>query len=172
MLGAIDLTFRLGRCEELLCPLLALKVYGNYSKYNLHLTLPAARQLIHSLYLNHSIDTVMTVSALFNVYSLPPISQDLISCSMLVSTCYRHNSKESIQVADALVPHLQEMVKKTKPIKVSDNAMEKALNKPNVWVKWSLKKVDRALFVKNGERADWLSVWRAKSGHIPDPSKF
>ena len=106
------------------------------------------------------------------MYGLTPVAQDLISCSMLVSACFKHNSTDSLKVANELLPHLEDMLKKTKPLRVSENSTKKALDKPRVWVKWALKKVDKALYVKNGERADWLSVWRTRSGHIPELSKF
>ncbi|KAF8233095.1 hypothetical protein L208DRAFT_908450 [Tricholoma matsutake] len=146
------------RCEELSCPLLALKVFGNFSKYNLNLTLSGARQLIHSLHVEHPIDTLITASVLYPVYGLKPIAQDLVSCSMLVSACFKHNSTDSLKVAKELLPHLEAMLKGMKPLKVSQDPA----------VKWALKKVDKALYVKNGERVDWLSVWRTKSGHIPE----
>jgi hypothetical protein len=127
---------------------------------------------MHSLHVEHPIDTLITASALYSVYGLTPVAQDLVSCSMLVSACFKHNSTDSLKVANELLPHLEEMLKKTKPLKVSHNPTAKALDKPRVWVKWALKKVDKALYVKNGERADWLSVWRTRSGHIPELSKF
>jgi hypothetical protein len=147
-------------------------VFGDYSKYNLSLTLPGARLLLHSLHVEHPIDTVITASALYSIYSLTPVSQDLASCAMFISACFKYNSKDSVKVANALVPHLQELLKNTKPITVSANPTEKALNKPNVWIKWALKKVDKALFVKNGQREEWLKAWRVKSGHIVEPSAF
>jgi hypothetical protein len=127
---------------------------------------------MHSLHVEHPIDTVMTVSALHSVYGLPPVVEDLASCSMLVSACFKHNSDDSLKVAKAFIPHLEAMLKTTMPMQVSQNPTEKALDKPRVWVKWALKKVDKALYVKNGERVDWLRVWRTQSGHIPKPSQF
>ena len=91
---------------------------------------------------------------------------------MLVSACFKHNSEDSLKLANELVPHLKKMVAQAEPLAVSEDTTEKALDKPRVWVKWALKKVDKALFVQNGERADWLSVWRARSGHITELSKF
>ncbi|KAF8885348.1 hypothetical protein BD779DRAFT_1427135, partial [Infundibulicybe gibba] len=138
------------RCEELSCPLLALKVYGDYSKYNLRLTLPGAQRLIHSLHVEYPINHVITASALYRVYSLPPVAQDLVSCAMLVSACFKHGTKDSLSVATALTPHLEQLLKAQKPLKVSENSTEKALDKPRVWLKWSLKKIDKALFAQTG----------------------
>ncbi|KAF9456964.1 hypothetical protein BDZ94DRAFT_1274410 [Collybia nuda] len=169
--GALSELF-VRRCEELSCPLLALKVFGNFSKYNLPLTLPGAQLLMHSLHVEHPIETVITTSALYNTYNLRPVAQDLASCAMFVAACFKHNSKDSIKVANALVPHLQAMLGKVRALPVSTNSTEKALNKPNVWIKWALKKVDKALFVRNGQREEWLRDWRMKSGHITEASAF
>ncbi|KAG5652696.1 hypothetical protein H0H81_004081 [Sphagnurus paluster] len=162
-----------GRCEELSCPLLALKVYGAYAKYNVPLSLPGARQLLHSVHVKHPIESVMTAAALYDVYDLPAVSDDLISCAMLMSACFKHNSKDSLVVANALVPHLQELLTATEPAKAeTEGPVRSPQEKQNAWVKWALKKVDKALFVQNGQRVDWLSVWREKSGHIVAPGKF
>jgi len=157
------------RCEQLSCPLLALDVFGNYAKYNLKLTLPGARQLLHSLHVEHPIDKVIAASALYSVYSLTPIAHDLISCSMLVSACFKHNSKDSLKVATALVPHLERMVGETRP---SAENSTPTVNGPQVWLQWTLKRIDKALAVQNNSRAEWLRDWRLRNGHILQPSQF
>ncbi|KAF5383060.1 hypothetical protein D9615_004823 [Tricholomella constricta] len=165
--------FFVRRCEELSCPLLALKVYGDYAKYNLPLSLPAARQLLHALHVKHPIDSVMTAAALYDVYQLPAVSEDLVSCSMLMSACFKHNSKDSLKVANALAPQLEELLKHEKPrMEKVEGPVTSPTQKPAVWMKWALKKVDKALFVQKGDRVDWLSVWREKSGHITAAGKF
>lgn len=155
-----------GRCEQLSCPLLALDVFGNYAKYNLKLTLPGARQLLHSLHLEHPIDRVIAASALYSVYSLIPIAQDLVSCSMLVSACFKHNSEDSLIVARSLLPHLHDMLSQTKPSPV------KSVDKSQAWLQWTLKKIDKAVSVQNNSRAEWLRDWRLQNGHILEPSRF
>lgn len=90
---------------------------------------------------------------------------------MLVSACFKHNSEDSLKVANELLPHLKTMLAKTKPLEVSRGPKMKALDKPKLWLMWTLKKVDKALYAKNGERADWLNVWRTRSGHIPELSR-
>lgn len=157
-----------GRCEELACPDIALKIFGDYRRYNVKLTLPGARQLLHSFHTKGTIDKVLTVSALYEVYGLPPIAQDLVSCAMLVSACYKHGSKASLNVANALVPHLEQMLTRTKPM--DGPATEKPRDKSQAWLKWTLKKIDKALFVRDGSRAEWMKSWREKSGHLVEPS--
>lgn len=90
---------------------------------------------------------------------------------MIVSACFKHNTKDSLSVANALTPHLERMLKTQEPLAVSTDHMLKALDKPKVWLKWSLKKVDIALLKTTGARAEWLSQWRAASGHIAEPSQ-
>ncbi|PFH47898.1 hypothetical protein AMATHDRAFT_151051, partial [Amanita thiersii Skay4041] len=163
------------RCEELSCPLLALDVFGDYAKYNLKLTLPGGRQLLHSLHDSYPIDKVITASALYSIYSLTPIAQDLVSCSMIVSACFKHNSKDSLQVAHALVPHLQRLLKQTKPTSANNKkeaTKEKPVDKSQAWLQWTLKKIDRALFVQNHARAEWLRDWRMRNGQLLEPTRF
>ena len=155
-----------GRCEQLSCPLLALDVFGDYAKYNLKLTLPGARQLLHSLHLEHPMDRVIAATALYSVYSLTPIARDLVSCSMLVSACFKHNSEDSLIVARSLLPHLHDMLSQTKP------SPAKSVDKSQAWLQWTLKKIDKAVSVQNNSRAEWLRDWRLRNGHILEPSRF
>ena len=155
------------------CPLLALEVFGNYAKYNLKLTLPGARQLLHSLHVEFPIDKVIAASSLYSIYSLTPIAQDLVSCSMLISACFKNKSKDSLKVARALVPHLQRMITQIEPASASPPPPVKATaDKTQAWLQWTLKKVDRALFVQNGSRTEWLRDWRIRNGHILEPNQF
>ncbi|KAK2464727.1 hypothetical protein APHAL10511_003303 [Amanita phalloides] len=163
------------RCEELSCPLLALDVFGNYAKHNLNLTLPSARHLLHALHVQYPIEKLIAASALYSIYGLTPIAQDLVSCSMLVAACFKHNSKESLKVAHALVPHLKRLLGQTEALpKISDPTPPpvKMADKPQAWLQWTLKKVDKALFVQTQSRAEWLRDWRMRSGHIIEPTRF
>ena len=161
-----------GRCEQLSCPLLALDVFGNYAKYNVKLTLPGARQLLHSLHLEQPIDRVIAASALYGVYSLVPIARDLVSCSMLVSACFKHNSEDSLIVARSLLPHLHDMLSQTKPSPTKSTPPAKSVDKSQAWLQWTLKKIDKAVAVQNNSRAEWLRDWRLRNGHILEPSRF
>jgi hypothetical protein len=154
----------LGRCEELCCPLLALKVFGNHSKYGMSLSLLAARQLLHSLQAKHPLQNVITAAALYPVHNLPAISTDIISCSMLISVCFTHNTEDSIRVAEALVPHLQTLLSGTEPQPVSLVPAKLALDKPKIWLMQSLANIEQVLKDRNDE-TEWLRVWRRRSGH-------
>jgi len=83
------------RCEELTCPQLALQVFGDHSKYSLPLSLPAARHLLHSLHSKHPIQDTIAAASLYGVYKLPPVSTDLISCSLLASACLKGRKRRS-----------------------------------------------------------------------------
>ncbi|EAU82150.2 hypothetical protein CC1G_13123 [Coprinopsis cinerea okayama7 len=133
------------RCQELKSQHLALEVFGDFAKFNVPLDIVAARQLLHSLVITHPIHDVMTASAFYNLYGLPPASQDLVSCSIIVDACLRHNTPESNAIADALLPHLRELKSKT-PVNVKDT-----YHRENVWVKAAVDDINRILQKKKQE---------------------
>ncbi|KIL64767.1 hypothetical protein M378DRAFT_162921 [Amanita muscaria Koide BX008] len=163
------------RCEELSCPKVAINVFGDYAKYNLKLTLPAARQLLHSVHLTEPREAY-GMALLYSMYNLPEISKDLVSFSMLLTALFKENSKESTRLAKRFVPNLKQLVvgsgknqqQQEEPVGTTSGQKEKW----NTWLKWSLKKVDKALFVQNGLREEWLRDWRMRSGHILEPTRF
>ncbi|TFK71592.1 hypothetical protein BDN72DRAFT_837489 [Pluteus cervinus] len=162
------------RCEQVQYPDLALKVFGDYAKYQVKLSLPAARNLLHSVHLIHPMDKVMTASALYGVYGLTPVAQDLVSCSMMIVACWKANTKESNEVARALVPSLKSLLEA--PEQSSTSSATSTL--PSLWVpahaawmKWTLKKVDKVLSIQNnGKREAWLVDWRVRNRHLADAS--
>lgn len=157
-----------GRCEELRCPNLALKVFSDHPKYGVDLTdKKVARQLLHSLHVEHPLQESITLSALHGVYKLPAISQDLVSCAMLTSACFKAGTPESLTVANALVPALQELLQKTKPEVWAYPTDPSARNqrKDKAWLTWTLTKIEKALSKQN-QPFDWLKQWREQSGHV------
>ncbi|KAI0795646.1 hypothetical protein C8Q75DRAFT_888841 [Abortiporus biennis] len=151
------------RCVQLGCPDLALKVFGDHSKYGFDLnSLKAARHLLHAL-LETPIQDSVTLSALWNIYKLPPISEDLVSCSMLAYVCFKHGSKQSLTVANALVPSLQTLLEKNKPEewRLGKGHKERAQDifKQRDWVALTLSTVEENLKAQ-GVEVDWLSKWR------------
>ncbi|KAF4564008.1 hypothetical protein EYR36_003257 [Pleurotus pulmonarius] len=154
------------RCDELSCPLLALKVFGDYSRYGVKMTLVSGRHLIHSLHIKYPIEDTIAAASLYSVYSLPPIAQDLPSCSMLVHACYKHNSKHSLQVADALVPRLRTLLESRPPLQVKKESPRLAQDPSPKWLLSSLKQLDQVLYERNGRKAEeWLRTWRSQSGY-------
>ncbi|KAH0582247.1 hypothetical protein J132_04971 [Termitomyces sp. J132] len=170
------------RCEELKCPLFALKVYGDFAKYNLPLSLPAARQLLHSLHQAYPIETVMTAASLYDAYNLPSVSEDLVSASLVASACFRHNTKHSITVANLLVPQIKGLLgghqPKPRPAEEGTTTQAQASNpgafseKPSTWLKWTFKKIDKATYTQTGKRDRAIRRWRERSGHIVAPASF
>ncbi|GLB38925.1 hypothetical protein LshimejAT787_0600870 [Lyophyllum shimeji] len=167
------------RCEELSCPLLALQVFGDYAKYNLPLSLAAARHLLHSLHAKHPLEATVTAAALYPVYGLPPVERDAVSCALVMAACFRDGSTKALKAAEGMLPQLEKTLRETKPQRRTHGNAEGnetvavKEERPTVWMKWALKKVDKALFVqRGGERVDWLALWRERSGHIPVPGKF
>ncbi|KAI9064658.1 hypothetical protein FKP32DRAFT_1757257 [Trametes sanguinea] len=154
------------RCEELHCPQLALKVFGDHSKYGLDLTLEAARPVLHALHIEHPLQDTITFTSLFGVYNLPPASADLVCSSLLMTACFKHGSEESLTVARALVPSLQQLLDKTQPasMALSDEDHGKPADKEKRWLAWTLKKVEKALQRQELDFS-WLRQWRVASGY-------
>ena len=161
------------RCEELRCPQLAVDVYGAYAKYGVPLSLPAGRQLLHSLHLQHPLSTTLTAAALYPVYNLPPVSEDLVSCALLTTACFHHahvaksgeglspkSQKAALKAAQEIAPQLEALLRA--PATVESD-------KQNKWVTWSLKKIDAAL-KGVGEKRKLFEEWRTQHPETPKPS--
>ncbi|KAG6908510.1 hypothetical protein DXG01_004362 [Tephrocybe rancida] len=159
------------RCEELKCPLLALKVYGEFAKYNVPLSLVAGRQLLHSLHTKHPLETVMTAAALYDVYQLPAVSEDLVSASLVASACFKHNTKDSMNVANVIVPQIQTLLKTAHPHQLGIRAQKKKAapvmfaEKPSVWMKWAIGKIDKAVLAQTERPLGLTHLWRRSTGY-------
>lgn len=159
-----------GRCEELKCPLLALKVYGNYPKYAVNLTLTGAQQLLHSLHAEHSIGDVATAVALYPIYNLPPVTEDLVSSALFLNACMRSGTPESLEAAALMVPAFKKLLLSTPRTLVAPSRSSRSLPaaKANIWLKWSLKRLNQDL-ARRGENVDWMLEWRQPAGRQPQP---
>ncbi|KAJ3781113.1 hypothetical protein GGU10DRAFT_367775 [Lentinula aff. detonsa] len=136
------------RAESLSCATLALGMFSNHAKYQVPLSLPAARHLLHALHTQSSLEDVMTAVALYRVYNLTPIAHDLISlglvCRALVGRIYqptlavqtspsaapqKGNIQASKEVLDALIQSLRDLVSNTDPSSfyISPHARTRAL---------------------------------------------
>ena len=162
------------RCGELHCPHLALRVFGDYSKYSVKLTLPGAHHLLHSLHMEHPISDVITAAALFHVYGLTPVAEDLVSCSLVLAACLKDRSPAAIQVSNKLLPSLKHQLDLHQPpsMTIKKSYRQQPKEKPRIWLKWALKKVDKALAIQDGKRVDWLAEWRKENNHIHKGSTF
>ncbi|KAH7921670.1 hypothetical protein BV22DRAFT_1132095 [Leucogyrophana mollusca] len=149
------------RCEELKCPPLALKVFGDHSKYGLGLTsMFAARHLLHSLHYKYPLQDTMTAAALFGLYKHPPVSSDLVACSMLYAACLKHDTANSRTVAKALLPQLRRSLSDTWPVPAPTESKIRAQyeEKPKIWLVASLRRIERKLKA-NRQDAGWLARW-------------
>ncbi|KAG2064139.1 hypothetical protein BDR04DRAFT_1110588 [Suillus decipiens] len=149
------------RCEELKCPTLALKVFGDHSKYGLGLSsLFAARHLLHSVYNKRPLSDSMTVAALFGVYKLPPVSSDLAACSMLYSACLKDNSANARIVGKALYEELQKHALDKPPIRAPQESVVRAryAEKPNIWLLDALRTIEK-VHKKTGKEWKWMRYW-------------
>jgi hypothetical protein len=156
------------RCQQLKAADLALEVFSNYGKYNVKLNMPAARQLVHSLHMENSVDKVIQAVALIGIYDLAPISEDLPTSSMVAAACFKDakngtdTGADSLKVAQAMLPVLQELAGQKHSLRRIEG------EKPRAWTRWTLAKVERAL--KNGQGGQdfqgtkWLREWRTKHG--------
>ncbi|KAJ3927028.1 MAG: hypothetical protein NXY57DRAFT_664732 [Lentinula lateritia] len=168
------------RAESLSCPKLALEMFSNHAKYQVPLSLPAARHLLHALHIEHPLQDVMTAVALYRVYNLTPIADDLVSLGL-------GNLHASKQVFAALIQSLQGLVSSTDPSLFSVNTHARtraitpkftqrqerakkglaALEKEKTWLKWCLKRIESNLREVEGfEKVAWLRQWREAAGHI------
>ncbi|KAJ3897493.1 hypothetical protein F5879DRAFT_813880 [Lentinula edodes] len=187
--GEGGLEERWGRAESLSCPKLALEMFSNHAKYQVPLSLPAARHLLHALHIEHPLQDVMTAVALYRVYNLTPIADDLVSlglvCRALAGSIYqpshapksspaslpKGNLHASKQVFAALIQSLQGLVSSTDPSLFSrhEKAIKglAALEKEKTWLKWCLKRIESNLGQVEGfEKVAWLRQWRQAAGHI------
>ncbi|KAG1722706.1 hypothetical protein EDB19DRAFT_1884325 [Suillus lakei] len=152
------------RSEELKCPTLALKVFGDHSKYGLGLSsLFAARHMLHSVYAKHPLSDSMTVAALFGVYKLPPVSSDLAACSMLYLACLKDNSANAHVVGKALYEELQKQVQDKPPVRAPQDSVMRAryAEKPNIWLLDALKTIEK-VHKKTGKEWRWIRYWTAE----------
>ncbi|KAK7020511.1 UDG domain-containing protein [Favolaschia claudopus] len=128
------------RCEELGVPEHALMVYGEFAKYALPLTLPAARRLLHGLIAKGRPSTdITTAASLYESHGLPPIAQDMPSCALLLSACLRtletaqgNERLRTRALTLSLIDSLQSELQNTPPMPASRNVQEKTLRR---WLK-------------------------------------
>lgn len=162
------------RCEDLECPLLALRIFSNHSKYAFPISSDlAGLQLIHSLHLKYPLQETITAAALFELYKLKPITSSLPGCAMLVSACFysKNPSAEEDhqtptpsttttdlrgkQLADALVPLLRSLCAETPPFKAKGDGKLKPERKLEVWLVGALTRIEKG-FEKEGSEREWI----------------
>ncbi|KAG8216638.1 hypothetical protein J3R82DRAFT_6834 [Butyriboletus roseoflavus] len=168
----LDTEMFVRRCEELDCPLLALKVFGNHPKYGLALSsFPAARTLLHSLYQKYPLENVIAAVSLFGVNNLSPVTNDLAGCAMLYAACLRSKNKHASLLGRDIRMVLQSLLRDTTP---SPEPKEKYLRarysvKPDLWLLEALMDIKKTKR-DQGRGSWWITEWIARGeGHVLPP---
>ncbi|KIJ14845.1 hypothetical protein PAXINDRAFT_99891 [Paxillus involutus ATCC 200175] len=105
--SALEAEMFVRRCEELECPLLALKVFGDHPKYGFGLTsFSAARNLLHSLYEKYPVENTVAAASLFGVYKLPPVTSEPACSAMLYAACVRSKNRNAGLLTQQIYQHL------------------------------------------------------------------
>ncbi|KAI6017140.1 hypothetical protein EDC04DRAFT_2576883 [Pisolithus marmoratus] len=152
------------RCEELKCPLLALKVFGDHTKYGFGLnSLPAGRQLLHSLYRKFPLETTMTAASLFGIYGLPAVGSDFTSCAMLYAACVRSRDPHAQVVANNLKAQLTKQIVQTEEVKEPKDRLLRAQHhiKPTLWLAQAIRQIKTAHREQGLPSTSFLGLWNA-----------
>ncbi|KAL1667326.1 hypothetical protein GGF50DRAFT_112383 [Schizophyllum commune] len=144
------------RCHELQSPALAVKVFGDFGRYGVPLTLEGGRTLLYSLLLYDSIPNIVAVTTLYKVYDLPPLASDLVSCSILVAACHKHGDADAQVVAETLTPFLKDLVAKGGAAGRGKHPEEQY----DKWLSWALFQVHQARVQAAQPTYPWLEKWR------------
>lgn len=155
----------IGRCEELKCPLLALKIFGDHTKYGFGMTsLPAGRQLLHSLYDKYPLENTITAASLFGVYGLPSVANDLTSTAMLYASCVRSKDPHAQVVAKNLKRQFTKQIVQTDEVKEPTERLVRAQHgmKPTLWLAKAIKQIKTAHREQGLPPASFLGMWNAE----------
>ena len=168
----VPLLTKSGRCTELNCPLLALKVFGDHPKYGLPLSsLSAARTLLHSLYRKYPLENMIAAVSLFGVNNLSPVTSDPASCAMLYAACLRSNNKHASLLGRDIRIALQKLLMQTTPYAEPKERFLRARYsvKPDLWLLEALKEI-KEIKRAQGRGSWWITEWIAKGeGRILPP---
>jgi len=151
------------RCEELDCPLLALKVFGDHPKYGLPLSsFPAARTLFHSLYQKYPLENVIAVVSLLGLNNLSPVTMDPASCAMLYAACLRSKNKHASLLGRDIRIALQNLLRETNPHPEPKEKFLRARHsvKPDLWLLEALKDIKKTKR-DQGRGSWWITEWIA-----------
>lgn len=168
----VSLLTLIGRCEELDCPLLALKVFGDHPKYGLPLSsFSAARILLHSLYQKYPLENVIAAVSLFGINNLPPVTNDPTSCAMLYAACLRSQNKHASLLGKDIRIALQTLLRNTTPYSEPKEKFLRARHsvKPDVWLLEALRNI-KEIKRDQGRGSWWITEWIASGeGRVLPP---
>ncbi|KIK89809.1 hypothetical protein PAXRUDRAFT_831758 [Paxillus rubicundulus Ve08.2h10] len=169
--SALEAEMFVRRCEELKCPLLALKVFGDHPKYGFSLSsFFAARNLLHSLYGEYPVENTIAAASLFGVYKLPSVTSDPVCSAMLYAACIRSKNKNAALLGRDLRLRLKELLEKTKPFAEPKGSMVRALysTKPNIWLLEALRDIKETKR-EQGRGTWWITewIWKGEGRELP-----
>ncbi|KAG9311494.1 hypothetical protein JVU11DRAFT_7690 [Chiua virens] len=162
--SSLDVEMFVRRCEELDCPLLALKVFGDHPKYGLPLSsFPAARTLLHSLYRTYPLENVIAAVSLFGVNNLSPVTNDPASCAMFYAACLRSKNKHASLLGRDVRIALQTLLNETTPYPEpkEKNLRARYSVKPDIWLLEALRDIKKTK-KDQGRGASWITEWLAR----------
>lgn len=161
-----------GRCKELDCPLLALRVFGDHPKYGLALSsFPAARTLIHSLYRKHPLENTIAAVSLLGMNNLAPVTSDPASCAMLYAACLRSKNEHASLLGRDIRVALQKLLSDTKPYTEPKERHLRARYsiKPDLWLLEALGAI-KQIKKDQGRGSSWITEWIARGeGRVVPP---
>lgn len=159
----VSLPHTIGRCEELDCPLLALKVFGDHPKYGLALSsFPAARTLLHSLYQKYPLENMIAAVSLFGMNNLSPVTNDPASCAMLYAACIRSKNKHASLLGRDIRMALLKLLGDTTPYPEPKEKFLRARYsvKPDLWLLEALRDIKKTK--RDQDRGSWwITEWIA-----------
>jgi hypothetical protein len=161
-----------GRCEELDCPMLALKVFGDHPKYGLALSsFPAARTLLHSLYQKYPLENVITAVSLLGLNNLSPVTKDPASCAMLYAACLRSKNKHASLLGRDIRMALRQLLIDTQSYPEPKEKLLRARHsvKPDLWLLEALRDIKKTKS-DQGRGSWWITEWIARGeGRVLPP---
>ena len=141
-----------------------MKVFGDYAKYKVPLDLPAARTLLHSVYLDAPIEQVLIVVSYYDVYSLPDISEDLPSAALVAAAASKfrkqpdapeETKQKAKELLDMLLPRIKVMLNEKGPENLPPQLKQEE-DKVDKLVAWAVKRIDK--FWKQAEGVGYFDV--------------
>ncbi|KAF8438939.1 hypothetical protein L210DRAFT_3481073 [Boletus edulis BED1] len=169
---SLDAEMFVRRCEELDCPLLALKVFGDHPKYSLAFSsFPAARNLIHSLYQKYPLENVIAAVSLFGLNNLSPVTEDPASSAMLYAACLRSKNKHASLLGRDIRVALQKLLGETEsyPERKEKILRARHSNKPDIWLLEALRDIKKSKS-DEGRGSWWITEWMARGeGRVLPP---
>ena len=161
-----------GRCAELECPDLALRVFADHPRYGFSAkSYKGVLHLIHALHLSHPLSDTITAAALLKLNHHPETTASLPACAMVTYAALRNigSDPRTKDLAEVLLPALRKLCNSADPDEIGKQRFEGVgvgFGQPQKWFLDSLKSIEEHL---KGEGKDimWLGEARKKFGFPP-----